>query len=54
MLCRRSASRTSPTSGSAGWSSSRRDGEDEIAALTEKLLANPLIEDFEIEVLEGA
>ena len=28
--------------------------EDEIAALTEKLLANPLIEDFEIEVLEDA
>ena len=28
--------------------------EDEIAALTEKLLANPLIEDFEIEVIEGA
>ena len=28
--------------------------EDEIAALTEKLLANPLIEDFEIEVLESA
>jgi phosphoribosylformylglycinamidine synthase len=27
---------------------------DEIAALCEKLLANPLIEDFEIEVLEGA
>ncbi len=29
-------------------------GEEEIAALTEKLLANPLIEDFEIEVIEGA
>jgi phosphoribosylformylglycinamidine synthase len=29
-------------------------GEDEIAALTEKLLANPLIEDFEIEVIESA
>jgi phosphoribosylformylglycinamidine synthase PurS subunit len=28
--------------------------ESEVAALTEKLLANPLIEDFEIEVLEGA
>ena len=28
--------------------------EDEVAALCEKLLANPLIEDFEIEVLEGA
>jgi phosphoribosylformylglycinamidine synthase subunit PurS len=27
--------------------------EDEIAALCEKLLANPLIEDFEIEVLDG-
>jgi phosphoribosylformylglycinamidine synthase subunit PurS len=27
-------------------------GEDEIAALTEKLLANPLIEDFEIETIE--
>ncbi len=26
---------------------------EEIAALCEKLLANPLIEDFEIEVLEG-
>jgi phosphoribosylformylglycinamidine synthase PurS subunit len=28
--------------------------ENEIAALTEKLLANPLIEDFEIEVLKSA
>ncbi len=28
--------------------------EGEVAALCEKLLANPLIEDFEIEVLEGA
>ena len=27
-------------------------GEDEIAALCEKLLANPLIEDFEIETIE--
>jgi phosphoribosylformylglycinamidine synthase len=27
---------------------------DELTALCEKLLANPLIEDFEIEVLEGA
>ena len=27
--------------------------EDEIAALTEKLLANPLIEDFEIEVIDA-
>ena len=26
--------------------------EDEIAALTEKLLANPLIEDYEIETIE--
>jgi phosphoribosylformylglycinamidine synthase subunit PurS len=26
--------------------------EDEIAALSEKLLANPLIEDFEIETIE--
>jgi phosphoribosylformylglycinamidine synthase subunit PurS len=26
--------------------------EDEIAALCEKLLANPLIEDFEIETIE--
>ena len=26
---------------------------DEVAALTEKLLAHPLIEDFEIEVLDG-
>jgi phosphoribosylformylglycinamidine synthase subunit PurS len=26
--------------------------EDEVAALTEKLLANPLIEDFEIETIE--
>ncbi len=27
---------------------------DEIAVLCEKLLANPLIEDFEIEVLDGS
>jgi phosphoribosylformylglycinamidine synthase subunit PurS len=27
---------------------------DELADLCEKLLANPLIEDYEIEVLEGA
>jgi len=27
---------------------------DEVAALTEKLLANPLIEDFEIEELDGS
>jgi phosphoribosylformylglycinamidine synthase subunit PurS len=26
--------------------------ESEVAALTEKLLANPLIEDFEVEILE--
>ena len=28
--------------------------ESEVAALTEKLLANPLIEDFEIETIEDA
>ncbi len=28
--------------------------ESEIAALTEKLLANPLIEDYEVEILDGS
>ena len=46
--CPRSASRASPTSTSAGWSSSTSRTPAQLEAMCEKLLANPLIEDYEI------
>ena len=42
------------TSGSAGWSSSRHEDGADLDRLCEKLLANPLIEDYEIERMPTA
>ena len=51
--CPRSASRACRASGSAASSSSRRRRRTGSAELCEKLLANPLIEDYEIELDDG-
>ena len=46
--CRRSASTASPTSTSGGWSSSTSRTPRSSQPMCEKLLANPLVEDYEI------
>ena len=46
--CRRSASRASRTCTSAGWSSSTSRTPERLPEMCETLLANPLIEDYEI------